>query len=64
MKNNVEPEAKSRPLSGNSFEKYLQQKDLSKATIKCYNDEMMEVIVWCDLQNIEVENTTSTEVTS
>jgi len=64
MKNNVEPEAKSRPLSGNSFEKYLQQKDLSKATIKCYNDEMMEFIVWCDMQNIEVENSTSTEVTS
>jgi len=48
----------------NSFEKYLQQKDLSKATIKCYNDEMMEFIVWCDMQNIEVENSTSTEVTS
>lgn len=48
----------------NSFEKYLQSKDLSKATIKCYNAEMMEFIVWCDMQNIEVENCTSTEVTS
>ena len=48
----------------NSFEKYLQSKDLSKATIKCYNDEMMEFIVWCDGQNIEVENCTSTEITS
>lgn len=48
----------------NSFEKYLQQKDLSKATIKCYNDEMMEFIVWCDMQSIEVENCTSTEITS
>ncbi len=48
----------------NSFEKYLQSKDLSKATIKCYNAEMMEFIVWCDMQNIEVETSTSTEVTS
>jgi site-specific recombinase XerD len=48
----------------NSFEKYLQQRDLSKATIKCYNSEVMEFIVWCDIQNIEVENCTSTEVTS
>lgn len=48
----------------NNFEKYLQSKDLSKATIKCYNDEMMEFIVWCDRQNIEVESCTSTEITS
>lgn len=48
----------------NSFEKYLQQRDLSKATIKCYNSEVMEFIVWCDIQNIEVENCTSTEITS
>lgn len=48
----------------NSFEKYLQSKDLSKATIKCYNDEMLEFLVWCDKQNIEAENSTSTEVTS
>lgn len=48
----------------NSFEKYLQQRDLSKATIKCYNTEVMEFIVWCDIQNIEVENCTSTEITS
>lgn len=48
----------------NSFQNYLQQKDLSKSTIKCYNAEMMEFIVWCDRQNIEVEHSTSTEVTS
>jgi integrase/recombinase XerD len=48
----------------NSFEKYLQQRDLSKATIKCYNSEVLEFIVWCDIQNIEVENCTSTEITS
>jgi integrase/recombinase XerD len=48
----------------NSFEKYLQQKDLSKATIKCYNSEAMEFIVWCDIQNIETENCTNTEITS
>ena len=47
----------------NSFEKYLQSIDLSKTTIKCYNSEAMEFIVWCDRQNIEVENCTSTEVT-
>lgn len=48
----------------NSIEKYLQQKGLSKATIKCYNAEILEFIVWCDVQNIETENVTSTEVTS
>ena len=48
----------------NTFEIYLQQKDLSKATIKCYNAEVLEFIVWCDKQNIEPENCTSTEVTS
>ena len=48
----------------NDFEKYLEQRDLSKSTIKCYNTEVMEFIVWCDIQNIEVETSTSTEVTS
>lgn len=48
----------------NSFQKYLQSKDLSKATIKCYNCEALEFITWCDMQNIEVENSTSTEITS
>ncbi len=48
----------------NTFEKYLQSKDLSKSTVKCYTTEVLEFIVWCDMQNIEVENTTSTEVTS
>jgi site-specific recombinase XerD len=47
----------------NGFEKYLQQKDLSKSTVKCYNTEVLEFIVWCDRQNIEVENCTSTEIT-
>jgi len=46
------------------FREYLQSKDLSKATIKCYNSELVEFIVWCDRQNIEVENSTSTEITS
>lgn len=48
----------------NSFQKYLQSKDLSKATIKCYNSEVLEFITWCDIQNIEAENSTSTEITS
>lgn len=48
----------------NSIEKYLQSKGLSKATIKCYNAEILEFITWCDIQNIEPENVTSTEVTS
>lgn len=47
----------------NSIEKYLQSKGLSKTTIKCYNAEIIEFITWCDIQNIEPENTTSTEVT-
>ena len=48
----------------NSFEKYLHSKDLSKATIKCYNTEMLEFIVWCDRQNIEVKNCTAAEIIS
>lgn len=48
----------------NSFEKYLQSKDLSKATIKHYNSQALSFITWCDIQNIEVENSTSTEITS
>jgi site-specific recombinase XerD len=47
-----------------SFEKYLQQKDLSKSTIKCYSTEVLEFIVWCDMQNVEAENCTGTEITS
>ena len=48
----------------NSFEKYLQAKDLSKVTIGHYNKQAFAYITWCDMQNIEVENSTSTEVTS
>lgn len=46
-----------------SIEKYLQSKGLSKATIKCYHTEILEFIVWCDMQNVEAENTTSTDIT-
>ena len=48
----------------NSIGKYLQSKGLSKATIKCYNTEILEFITWCDIENIEAENSTITEVTS
>lgn len=51
-------------MTQNSFEKYLQQKGLSKATIKCYNSQALEFITWCDMQNIEVENATTIEVTA
>lgn len=48
----------------NGFEKYLQSKDLSKTTIKHYNLQLLNFLTWCDIQNIEVENCTSTEITS
>ncbi len=48
----------------NSFEIYLQQKDLSKSTIKSYNSQALDYIVWCDKQNIQVENSTASEVIS
>lgn len=51
-------------MAENSFQKYLEGKGLSKTTIKCYNSEAMEFIMWCDVQNIEVENTTTIEVTA
>lgn len=47
-----------------TLKKYLQSKGLSKATIKCYNTEILEFITWCDIENIEAENSTITEVTS
>jgi site-specific recombinase XerD len=63
MRNNVDlPQAEKSRFAGNSFEKYLQQKGLSKSTVKCYNTEALEFIVWCDIQNMEVENCTSTEI--
>ena len=46
------------------FKQYLQAKDLSKATIQHYTSLATAYITWCDMQNIEVENSTSTEVTS
>ncbi len=48
----------------NSIEKYLQSKGLSKTTIKCYYTEILEFITWCDIENIESENASITEVTS
>jgi integrase/recombinase XerD len=48
----------------NSIEKYLQSKGLSKSTIKCYYTEILEFITWCDVQNIEAENSSTTEVTA
>jgi len=48
----------------NSIEKYLQQIGLSKSTIKCYNDEILEFIVWCDTQHIEPEEAGSTDITA
>jgi site-specific recombinase XerD len=50
-------------MAQNSFEKYLTQQGLSKTTVKCYNSEAMEFLTWCDIQNIEAENCTSTELT-
>ncbi len=47
-----------------NFEQYLQSKDLSKSTVKCYNSEVLEFITWCDKENIPVESCTNTEITS
>lgn len=48
----------------NDFEKWLQSKGLSKATITYYNAQSMDFIVWCDAQNTEPENTVSTDITA
>jgi site-specific recombinase XerD len=48
----------------NGFKKYLQQKELSKTTITCYDEAALKFIAWCDIENIEVDNTTSSEVNS
>lgn len=44
--------------------KYLQTKNLSKSTITAYNKIILEFITWCDIQNVESENATSTDVMS
>lgn len=60
----VEKEIREIHQSDSSgFMQYLQSKDLSKSTIKYYNNQTLGFITWCDMQNIEVENSTSTEVT-
>lgn len=57
-------ERKRNPATaGNNFEKYLQQKGLSKATVGFYNTKALDFITWCDMQNIDVENSVSAEVT-
>jgi site-specific recombinase XerD len=61
MKENIEPPAKY--YAQNDFEKYLQSKDLSQSTIKRYSDETGKFILWCESENIEIENCTTTEVT-
>lgn len=49
---------------GGSFEKYLQSKGLSKATIKHYNMQALGFITWCDMENTDPETTTSTDITA
>jgi site-specific recombinase XerD len=46
-----------------SIDKYLQSKGLSKSTIKGYSKEILNFITWCDMQNLENENATSTDIT-
>lgn len=48
----------------NDFEKWLQAKGLSQATVKHYHTQTLDFIAWCDTQNIEAENTGSTDVTA
>jgi site-specific recombinase XerD len=47
-----------------NFKTYLQQKELSKSTIACYYEAALKFIAWCDAESIEVDNATSTEITS
>jgi site-specific recombinase XerD len=55
-----------------NFKTYLQQKELSKTTIACYYEAALKFITWCDMENtcnehsriIEIDNITSTEITS
>lgn len=46
------------------IEKYLQSKGLSKATVKYYNAEILKFITWCDMQNVEPEQISSTDITA
>ena len=48
----------------NNFIKYLQQKELSKTTTAYYNTQSLSFIGWCDMQNIETETCSTTEVTA
>lgn len=47
----------------NDFEKYLQSRGLAKATVKHYNMQVMEFIVWCDMENVETETATAADIT-
>jgi site-specific recombinase XerD len=47
----------------NSFKQHLQQKELSNSTITHYTHQILVFITWCDMQNIEPENATNTEIT-
>ena len=45
-----------------SFEKYLESKGLSKATVKAYYRLAIEFLAWLDGQNTEAENVTSGDI--
>lgn len=42
----------------------MQSKGLSKATVQCYHTEILEFIVWCDVQNLEPEAASSNDITA
>ena len=44
------------------IEKYLQSKGLSKATVKHYHMQILNFITWCDMENVETEQVSSTDV--
>lgn len=45
-----------------SVEKYLQSKGFSKSTVKFYHSQILNFITWCDMQNMEPEQITTTDV--